>query len=333
MSKGRVVGRGWHRKAGGPHAEVSALRQAEARAKGATVYVTLEPCSTWGRTGPCTQALIEAGVGRVVFGVRDPNPKHQGAGVRVLRRAGIIVTEGAAEREAGELIKPFAKRMATGLPHLTLKMAMSLDGRIAQADGKSRWVSGPGTRAVVMDLRRRVDAVMVGSATVVKDDPRLLPETAGMRPWRVIVDSRGSTPLSARVLTDERAKDTVLATTSACPASRVRRYEALGARVWVLPGKAGKVALRPLMKRLGDEGALRVLCEGGGQLAASVIEAGLADEYLFFVAPKFLGALSLPVVGGGSWPLDSCPRLAFESIAMAGADVMLRAKPLAGRRG
>ncbi|MBI5882827.1 MAG: bifunctional diaminohydroxyphosphoribosylaminopyrimidine deaminase/5-amino-6-(5-phosphoribosylamino)uracil reductase RibD [Elusimicrobia bacterium] len=329
VSKGRAVGRGWHRKAGGPHAEVFALRQAGPMAKGATAYVTLEPCSTWGLTGPCTERLIAAGVRRVVFGVRDPNPKHQGAGATVLRKAGIKVAEGVEKEAAGALIRPFSKRMRTGLPYLTLKMAMSLDGRIAEPGGLSRWVSGPGSRAVVMELRRRVDAVMVGSRTVLKDDPRLLPEAGQNTPFRVIVDSRGRTPVSARVLTDGNQAATIIATTSACLEGRRRSYLRSGASVWSLPKESGKVSLKALMKKLGEEGILHVLCEGGGELAASVIKAGLADEYLFFVAPKFLGSRSLPVVGGkGAWPLESAPGLRFESVAMAGSDVMLRAFPL-----
>ncbi|MBI4676836.1 MAG: bifunctional diaminohydroxyphosphoribosylaminopyrimidine deaminase/5-amino-6-(5-phosphoribosylamino)uracil reductase RibD [Elusimicrobia bacterium] len=331
VARGGCVGRGWHRKAGGPHAEVFALEEAGWRARGATIYVTLEPCSTWGRTGPCTERVISSGIRRVVFGVRDPHPKHQGAGTKVLRKAGIQVTEGVSEPEARELIRPFEKRVRTGLPYVTLKMAMSLDGRIAEPGGKSRWVSGPASRAEVGKLRRRVDAVLVGRRTVSLDDPNLSPGPSARgskMPFRIVADSLGQTPLSSRILTDGRQCRTIIAVTEACPKARVRRFQRLGAAAWVLPNARGGVSLKALLERLGREGFLRVLCEGGGELAASLVAGGLVDEYLFFVAPKLLGSRSLPLIGGAkSWPLDSCPTLRFTGAGMSGPDAMLRAFP------
>jgi len=327
--RSRRVGEGYHRRAGGPHAEVLALRQAGARARDATAYVTLEPCSTWGRTGPCTAAILKNGIRRVVIACRDPNPRHAGRGVRRLRARGIEVLEGVCAEEGNRLIRPFARWIVTGRPFVTLKMAMTLDGRIADARGESRWITGARARARVKSLRNRVDAVMVGSGTVRADDPSLLPASVRRKPWRVILDSAGRTPAGAKLLTDSFADRTLVITTSRCPARKVRRYERNGSTVVrVGADRRGRVGLGNVLRVLGGMGVLHVLCEGGGEMAAGLIRDGLADELLFFVAPKVLGGrAAAPVVWGTGWTLAKAPELRFLGCERVGDDILLRAEP------
>ena len=329
MRAGRVVGQGWHRRAGGPHAEVHALRQAGARARGATLYVTLEPCSTWGRTPPCTDAVIAAGVRRVVVAVTDPNPRHRGRGLALLRRAGITVATGVRREEAQALLSPFACRMIQGRPYLTLKLGQTLDGRIADATGCSRWITGASARREVQALRRSCDAVLVGAGTVLADDPSLLPRpAAGRRPWRVVVDARGLVLPTARIFTDGAAAQTVVATTAACSDARRRAYARAGATVWILPADArGRVRLTRLMACLQTLGALHVLCEGGGELAASLLAAKLVDEAWIFLAPAFLGGGGVAAVGGDGWRLAGLPRWRVVEQRLSGGDVLVRVRP------
>lgn len=325
VAGGRLVGQGYHRKAGGPHAEVYALRQAGRQASGGTLYVTLEPCSTWGRTPPCTDAILAAGVKRVVVATGDPNPRHRGRGLSLLRRAGVMVTRGVLETEAARMIRPFAAWMGLGRPWVTLKLAMTLDGRIADADGCSRWITGSAARQAVQALRRASDAVMVGAGTAIADNPSLLPRPArGRSPWRVIVDSAGRLPTTATVLTDESRQRTLVATTERCSAARRRGYERAGAHVLRLPAIGEKVSLPALMAALHERQIMRVLCEGGGELAAGLLQAGLVDEIVLFVAPKVLGGGAVNAVGGAGWPLAAAPEFVMESVERFGEDVGLR---------
>ena len=326
VKAGRIVGRGWHRKAGGPHAEIHALRQAGRRAAGATLYVTLEPCSTWGRTPPCTEAIIHAGIKTVVAAIPDPNPRHAGKGFRLLRRAGIEVVTGMGASEAHEILAPFACAMIHKRPRVTLKLAQSLDGRIADSQGRSKWISGPVSRTLVQALRRRVDAVMVGAGTVIKDDPSLLPRPAkGRAPFRVIVDAAGKVPLRSRVFTDESASRTILATTKRCPARVQAAVVAKGGQVLVLPGTGRGVSLPALMRSLKALGVLHVLCEGGGELAASLIQTGLVDEIVMFTAPVIIGGNGVASVGGAGWPLPAAPRFKIVETRLVGGDILVRA--------
>lgn len=326
VRRGRVVGRGYHRKAGGPHAEVHALRQAGGRARGATLYVTLEPCSTWGRTPPCTGAIIKAGVRKVVAAISDPDPRHAGRGFRLLRRAGVEVVSGIGAEEARVILAPFASAMLRSRPYLTLKLAESLDGHIADRKGCSKWISGSKARALVQGVRRRVDAVLVGAGTVLKDDPSLLPRPdKGRRPFRVVVDASGRLPASRRVFTDEAASRTIYVTTPRCPIRRREDYAAHGAQVWVLPAAGGGVSLRALMKALHALGVLHVLCEGGAELAGSLIRAKLVDEVILFIAPVVMGGDGVAAVGGPGWRLDRVPRMKIIETRQVGDDVMIRA--------
>lgn len=330
VAGGIVVGKGYHRKAGQSHAEVEAIRDAGIKASGSSLYVTLEPCSSYGKTPPCVKAIIKAGIKEVFIGVRDPNPKNTGRGVRALRKAGIKVVEGISRDESQLLIEPFSKWIASKRPQVTLKIGMTIDGRIADPRGQSKWITCDKSRNLVHNLRRHVDAIIVGSRTAKTDDPSLL--CAGRRDGsllRIIVDSRGSLPLHAKVLNDSCVSSTILATTNKCSKTKIQKYKAKGAQVWVLSSVRGGVSIPKLMDRCGREGLLHVLCEGGGELAYSFIMAEMVDQYFFFIAPKVLGGKgSVPSIGGHGWSLKSAPNLEFVNVEQIGKDIMVTAKPL-----
>ncbi len=325
VKRGRVVGEGWHRAVGGPHAEVWALQAAGAGAKGATVYVSLEPCCYYGRTPPCTDALIAAGVARVVAACRDPNPQVAGKGVQQLRKAGMAVDVGLLEAEAKRLNEGYFKRVTTGLPFVSLKAAMSLDGKIATAAGESRWITGEKARALGHRLRAAHDAVLTGVGTVLADDPELTVRLArGRTPLRVVADSRAQTPSRARLLAaDERPP--IIAVTRQAPETRVRRLEKAGATVWRLPARHGQVDLRALMERLVAVGANSVLVEAGGSLNAGALEAGLVDRVYFFIAPMLIGGAEAitPVEGKGARKLAQAWRLRSVRVRRVGEDVLV----------
>ncbi len=328
----RCIAEGWHRRAGGPHAEEIALRRAGAAARGATLYVTLEPCCTHGRRPPCTDAILAAGVARVVVAVRDPNPRHRGRGLRRLAAAGVEVVAGVGKAEAAALIEPFACWIRRGRPFVTLKLAATLDGRIADAAGASRWITGAAARREVQRLRRRADAVMVGRGTAAHDDPSLRPRPeGGRRPWRIVVASGGDVPLSARMLNDEAVARTMIAVSDRCSAERESVLRNKGAEVLRLPeADEGGVDLAALLEALGRRDLLHVICEGGGALAASLFRAGLVDAVEYFLAPRLLGATARPAVGGG-WSLAAMPELTWVDIRRLGRDAWLRLRPLRRR--
>lgn len=324
---GVVIGEGWHRKVGGPHAEVYALWQAGDGARGATLYVTLEPCSTEGRTPPCTQRIVESGVAEVVIATNDPNPHHAGRGIRLLRRHGVRVRQSVCAEEGLDLIRPFTSWMLAGRPYLTLKLGTTLDGRIADRRGRSRWITGPEAREEVQALRRRADAIMVGAGTIRKDNPSLWPRPAkGRNPWRVVVDTNGHTRPSAQVYTDAHAVRTVLAVGRCVTERRLQSYSRCGTECLFVP--AGRTAsVRRVMKALAERGVLHVLCEGGGGLASSLIRAGVVDEYAFFVAPNIMGGTAgYSAVGGPGWQLPNLPRLQFVEERRVGDDLLIRAR-------
>jgi len=329
VSDGKAIGTGSHSKAGKPHAEIKALESAGTASRGATLYVTLEPCSSRGRTEPCTKAIIEKRIARVVAAVKDPNPRHRGRGLSILKKAGVNVCVGVCAGESEKLIAPFSKWITTGKPYVTLKMAMSMDGRIADSKGSSKWITCGKSRNLVRALRQRVDAVLVGRRTACIDDPSLLCEERLQSDlYRVIVDSSGRLPANARVLNDSHVKHTIIALTDACSRRKQRIYASKGAQVWELPAADGHVSLKALFRRLGKMEFLHVLCEGGGELANGLIHARLVDEYLFFVAPIIIsGRKSAPVLAGRGWALGSGPRVRFAAPETAGNDILIRARP------
>lgn len=293
---GRVVGEGWHRAVGRDHAEVEALARAGRRARGATLYVTLEPCAHWGRTPPCTDALLAAGITRCVVAARDPDPRVNGRGLRKLAAAGVRVEVGLLADEARAQLAGYRRAQERGRPRVTWKVAATLDGRVADARGHSRWITGAEARRDGHRLRAASDAIVVGAGTVRADDPQLT--ARGMRgarqPLRVVVDSRLSLPLTARLYARTLARGTAVACTAAAPASRVRALEARGVRVWRLAAERGRVKPSALAARLVREGCHDVLLEGGPTLGGAFVRAGLVARVVLYTAPLVLG-------GGLAW--------------------------------
>jgi diaminohydroxyphosphoribosylaminopyrimidine deaminase/5-amino-6-(5-phosphoribosylamino)uracil reductase len=299
----KVIASGWHRRAGEPHAEAIALRKAGAAAKGATLYVTLEPCShTKKRTPPCSPLVIASGVRRVVVAMIDPNPRVSGGGVRALKREGIEVVTGVLKHEAERLNEAFIKHMTTGMPFVTMKIAQTLDGKIATASGESKWITGTEAREEGRRLRDRNDAILVGINTVLKDDPSLTARMPGGRdPLRVVVDSRLRIPLNARILTQRSNAGTIVATVATAPRARIAKLRKAGADVLVVRSTGGRVDLKDLMRQLGKRDVQSVLIEGGSEVHASALAAGIVDKAVLFVAPLFMtGRDSLPSIGGPS---------------------------------
>jgi diaminohydroxyphosphoribosylaminopyrimidine deaminase/5-amino-6-(5-phosphoribosylamino)uracil reductase len=301
---GRILGRGHTRPVGGAHAEVVAIESARRRhgaraLRGATLAVTLEPCSHAGRTGPCADRVIEAGLSRVVVGHRDPHRNVAGRGLARLRRAGLEVELGVLDQECRDQHRGFLTVCRQGRPFVVLKLASSLDGRIATAGGESRWITGSEARAAVHRLRARVDAIAVGSETALADDPELTARRGGRvvhRPVRVLVDSKLRVPAEARCYQSEEGRSWVLCATRA-PASRRRALEARGVRVLEVPARGGRVDLPGALRRLAREGLTELLVEGGGELAAALLRGGLVDELHWFSAPRLLGGDARPALG------------------------------------
>jgi diaminohydroxyphosphoribosylaminopyrimidine deaminase/5-amino-6-(5-phosphoribosylamino)uracil reductase len=285
----RIVGRGATAPGGRPHAETVALAKAGARARGAIAYVSFEPCAHQGQTPPCARALIKAGVGRVVIGCRDPYPLVQGRGIAMLRRAGISTVVGLLEDESRELNAGFIARVTRGRPLVLLKLAVTLDGRIAAANGDSRWISSAASRELVHQWRRESDVVMVGAGTVIADNPRLTCRLEGGRdPVRLIVDPRLRSDPASRIFHQRSRAPTIVATTAANQTAAQGRYGSRVEVIAVAPDHAG-LRLASLMRELGRRGWCRVLMEGGAHLAGAALRAGIVDRVAFFVAPKILG--------------------------------------------
>ncbi len=303
---GRILGRGWTQPGGRPHAETQALARAEdlghGQVAGATVYVTLEPCNHHGKTPPCAQALVDAGVGRVVVAIEDPDERVAGAGIGRLRDAGIEVEIGLGAGEARWLNEGYLKRQASGRPLVTWKTATSLDGRIATHNGDSRWITGEAARARGHLLRAQHDGIMIGAETASRDDPSLdcrLPGLADRTPVRIIVDSRLRLPLTSQLVQSARRHATWLITTDTADGRRVEAHRGAGVEVLVVPAAAnGWVDLEQALVALGRRGLTRVLVEGGAHLAASLLQASLVDRIAWFRAPKLIGGDGIPAVVG-----------------------------------
>lgn len=321
---GRVVGEGAHLQVGGPHAEVHAFAAAGARSRGATLYVTLEPCAHQGRTPPCTAAVLAAGIRRVVCAMEDPDPRVRGRGLAQLRRAGLQVEVGVGQEEAERQNAAYLKHRRTGQPLLILKLAQSLDGRIATAGGDTRWISGEQSRALVHRWRSWSDGVMVGAGTVLADDPQLdVRLVRGPSPRPLVVDGRLRAPLRARVFQRPGA---VLITAHSAPAKTRRAFEAQGVEIWTFPARAGRLDLRQVLARAGSEGLTSILLEGGGQLAAAALRARAVDQVRIFVAPCLIGE-GIPAVGDlGIRRLAEALRLERVALRRLGPDLLYTAE-------
>lgn len=328
---GYVVGEGYHHAPGGPHAEVWALRSAGDAARAATAYVTLEPCSHFGRTPPCADALVNAGVARVVIAMADPDNRVSGRGIEKLRAAGIDVVVGVLEAEARALIAAYVKHRTTGLPYVWLKSAMTLDGKVATSTGDSKWISGPIARAAVhRQMRDRCDAILCGVGTILADDSQLTTRLSrgGRNPWRVIVDSRGRTAVDAKAvkLSAEDGR-TIIATTKAAPADVRETFRSLGCHILICDADSdGRVDVRDLMAQLGTRGDIvGVLAETGSELTASLIDAGLVDRWTVFIAPKIAGGAGSPgpIGGAGVLEMTSAVRVNNWRVKRCGPDVRI----------
>lgn len=297
-----VVGEGYHARAGEPHAEAVALQQAGAAARGADLYVNLEPCSHQGRTPPCADAIVRAGVSRVFAAIRDPNPKVDGRGVDRLRKAGIAVHLGLLAEEAVRLNEVYCTNMTRGVPHVTLKIAMSLDGKTATRTGDARWITSDDSRRRVHEMRNQVDAVLVGIGTILTDDPDLTTRLVGVdcrHPDRIVIDSQLRIPSRARVLTHRNRGRTILVVGPRASEARIRELRELGAEVLVIDGGGRRVDLRLVVERLFAMGITSILIEGGSEIAASSLAAGIVDKLVFFIAPILIGGREAPPVLGG----------------------------------
>lgn len=331
VKRGKIIGQGWHHRAGGLHAEIEAFRDAQARGndpKGSTLYVTLEPCSTHGRTPPCTDAIKAVGIKQVVVAATDPNPAHSGRGFRLLKRAGIKIVHGILADEAARLNEAYNHWIVHRTPFVTVKAAMTMDGKIATAAGESKWITGPKARAHGMQLRHEADAILAGINTVLADDPGLTARKIPGSPFkvdspkrRIILDSLARTPLTAKILNDEFAHLTTIVVGKHAPKNRVA---ALTRRVNVLiapsvksktKNQESKIDLRWLLKKLGGEGVTSLLVEGGGEVNASFLLGGLAHRVAFFYAPKILGGRDARKGVGG----DGISRLS-QSVKLRGVE-------------
>lgn len=329
VRNGKIVAEGWHRKAGTPHAEIHALNMAGDLAQGATIYVSLEPCAHYGRTGPCAKALVEAGISRVVVAMTDPNPKVAGKGLDILREAGIEVITGVLEQEARAINEPFIKWITTGMPYVALKTAMSLDGKITTAGGESRWISNELSRNMTHELRDEYDGIMVGINTVLADNPSLTTRLAGRQgknPVRIVVDSQGRIPLDSKLLTDGAAP-VIVAVSGTASRDRIKALEQAGAKVLVC-GQGERTDLKEMLRQLGELQITSILTEGGGTLNFSLLEAGLADRLYAFIAPKLLGGRTAitPVEGEGFVHLQDAAELTDIEIKKLAEDVLITGK-------
>ncbi len=310
VKAGAIVGEGFHERAGADHAELVALRAAGAAAKGATLYVTLEPCNHFGRTPPCTEAIAKAGVRRVVVATRDPNPHVTGGGVEHLQAAGLEVVVGTSERAAKELIAPWTKFVIDGLTYVSLKLALSLDGRIATRTGASKWVTGPDSRARVHALRAQSDAVGVGIGTVLADDPRLTVRDApGQSPVRLVFDTQLRIPLQSRLVQSAAEVPVWIMCSADAPATLEEELVTRGVEVLRCPSSAeGRIDAIAAMRILASRGIVTLMVEGGAELAGTLLAARLADELHAFVAPVLLGPRGRP--GAVDWAGPDVPQLA-----------------------
>ena len=328
---GKVIGEGWHERCGEWHAERNAFKNCTVPAEGATMYVTLEPCCHYGKTPPCTEAIIEHGIARVVVGMEDPNPLVAGKGIALLREAGIEVVCGVEEEALREQNRVFLKYISTKLPWVAMKTAMTLDGKIATRTGDSKWITGAEARAYVHELRHRFMAIVVGIGTAVADDPLLncRIEGRGVRqPIRVVVDSNARLSLDSQLVKTAGEYRTIVAHTRFAPEERVKALRETGVEMLLCKEKEGLVDVRNLLELLGLSGIDSILLEGGGSLNYTFLSEGLADELYAFIAPKIVGGMNAktPVEGAGMEKMADAINLELENVLNIGHDVLLKLK-------
>jgi|MudIll2142460700_1097286.scaffolds.fasta_scaffold22357_3 diaminohydroxyphosphoribosylaminopyrimidine deaminase/5-amino-6-(5-phosphoribosylamino)uracil reductase len=329
VNEGGVVGEGFHAFAGSDHAELEALRAAESAAAGATLYVTLEPCCHFGRTPPCVDRIIKAGIRRVVAACEDPNPAVSGKGFATLRAAGLTVDVGVLEQEAAHLNEAFFTYIRTGRPFVILKAAASLDGKIATQTGDSRWITGESARQHVHHLRDEVDAVLVGIGTVLRDDPMLTTRLGKLDqrdPARVVVDNLARLPLRAQVINRASTAPTIVAVSEMAPRARLEALEREGVQALVVPASPRRVSLAHLMDALGKMGFLSVMIEGGAEINASALQEGVVDKLLLFLAPVLIGGKSTPTAVGGEGieTLRQATRVRDVRVERFGEDILIQ---------
>ena len=323
----RIIAEGWHDVFGGPHAEVAAISAAGATARGGTLAVTLEPCCHHGKTPPCTEAIVAAGIARVIVGTRDPFPAVNGGGLDALARAGIDVRVGVCEPEARRLIAPFHTLVERKRPWLIAKWAMSVDGRVATSAGESRWISSDASREVVHQLRGRMDGILCGIGTVLTDDPLLTARPAGpRRALRIVLDSGARLPLESRLVRTAREVPLLVATGPVAPADRLRALESAGCEVWRSTATTPEERLRSLLAELGSRRLTNVLVEGGPTVLGSLSDAGAIDEVWAFIAPKVIGGATAPspIAGAGIQALASAAAIEIEHSESIGGDLFIR---------
>lgn len=328
VADGNIVGEGWHRRPGDPHAEVMALEAAGESSRGGSLFVNLEPCDHTGRTPPCTKAIIDAGVEHVFAACLDPHPLVDGKGFDTLTNAGVKVHRGILGGEAEELNRAFLHSAREGSPYITLKLASTLDGRIASSDGESKWITGDKARKVVHRLRAQVDAVLVGVGTVIADDPQLTARNVGRRkqPWRIVLDPSLRTPLDSMILKEHSADSTLLVIGENVPEHKCEAYRKKGAELVRLNIEGGIFPIDKLSAFLLERGILHVLVEGGGNTAAYLLKENAVNRLELFLASKILGASGVPVIGNlGKTRLKEASILSYRRIRRIGEDIQITA--------
>jgi len=328
VKNNKIIGRGFHKYFGGPHAEVYALRQAGARAKGASLYISLEPCSHWGKTPPCSDAIIQSGIKQVIIGAKDPNPVNKGRGLKMFKKAGIKIKTGVLEKQAQQLNEVFMKYIKTGRPYVIIKAAQTIDGKIATKTGDSRWITEKKARQFSHKLRADVDAIMVGVETILKDDPLLTvryPEKPKRQPVKVILDSSLRISPDAKIFSKSSPGKVVLATTRKASKEKIKMLLSKKIQIMQANIKDGRVDVDDVLIELGHMGISSVLVEGGGNIIASLLREKLADKAYFFIAPKIIGGKDAvtSVEGSGIAKIKDAIKLRNASVKNIGEDVLI----------
>jgi diaminohydroxyphosphoribosylaminopyrimidine deaminase/5-amino-6-(5-phosphoribosylamino)uracil reductase len=327
VKNGKIIGRGYHKKAGEKHAEISALQEAGDAANGATMYVTLEPCNHHGKTPPCTEAIIKACICRVVVGAQDPNPKVAGKGIAKLERAGMDVESGLFEGESKRMNEMYEKYITTKKPFVIAKAALSADGKMAAKDGSSKWITGEEARVVVHELRAQVDAVMVGIDTVLKDDPSLTARIAGAKnPKRIVLDRKLKIRANSKVLNQEA--DTIIVTTHNAPMNRIEALRRRGVEVIIADEGSKGSKLRGLLKELANMEITSLMIEGGGKVIGSAIDERIVDKVMLFISPKILGGDGTMIMGDGANSIGNAINLKRVEMKRVGGELLLTDYPV-----